>query len=308
MSYIKKDVSPKNTEYSKIQSGAIDPLLFDTGSVYEGFKVPDPWANDYDFKNVYNVENNHPFVIETVTRLNNFGYRSDDFTSEHDGKHILFLGCSVTWGDGLKEDELWSKKLYDQISTKVKCSGYFNLSLLATGISEIVYSVNSYVQRFGMPDMIFINLPNLYRFYGIEMKNNDLLNTIELSLSKTSGDRLPPERSGSRQMTESSKMLTRYITLRNLEMLETMCAIANTDLYTFTWDNKSREDLQADLESCGFKSFHSFDPSEIEEAVFELDMTNKDEFGIKARDNSHYGSYYHTVWANKIMKDIEGNL
>ena len=71
-------------------------------------------------------------------RINSHGFRSDEFKKNHDKRHILFSGCSVTYGIGLLENEIWAKKLYNKLNIKNDLSGFFNLGLPGTSIFDIV--------------------------------------------------------------------------------------------------------------------------------------------------------------------------
>ena len=62
---------------------------------------------------------NQSFVDLT---LNSKNFRCEEFESNHEGEHLLFSGCSTTFGIGLEEDEVWSKKLYNRIKDNNKVS------------------------------------------------------------------------------------------------------------------------------------------------------------------------------------------
>ena len=49
-------------------------------------------------------------------KINSHGYRCDEFTTNHKGKHVLFSGCSNTYGVGLKKEEVWAYKVYNKIN------------------------------------------------------------------------------------------------------------------------------------------------------------------------------------------------
>jgi hypothetical protein len=42
--------------------------------------------------------------------FNSFGFRCDNFIDTHNGKHILFMGCSETQGSNHGLDEAWAYK------------------------------------------------------------------------------------------------------------------------------------------------------------------------------------------------------
>ena len=65
-------------------------------------------------------------------------FRADPFTKNHDGKHILFGGCSETEGVGGNIEDSWSHMLYSKISKEEKCSGFFNLGKSGWGWSRLI--------------------------------------------------------------------------------------------------------------------------------------------------------------------------
>ena len=105
-----------------------------------------------------------------VYNFNNELFRSDDFTNVHDGQHILFSGCSETEGAGANIEHAWSKILYDKISQKTKCSGFFNLARSGWGYSRIISNCLTYFKKYGNPDILFILLPNSGRNFRYNME------------------------------------------------------------------------------------------------------------------------------------------
>ena len=61
--------------------------------------------------------------------LNSDNFRSDEFIKKHKNKHILFAGCSNTFGEGVEYEKTWAYRLYKEISKerliKVENSHYF---------------------------------------------------------------------------------------------------------------------------------------------------------------------------------------
>jgi hypothetical protein len=98
-------------------------------------------------------------------KMNLDGHRSDNFTKDHKGLHILFAGCSFTFGEGLPNKENWSGRLYKKILKDFKISGYYNLSYLGGSIDIIINNIYNYINRYGVPDYIFILFPEVKRKY-----------------------------------------------------------------------------------------------------------------------------------------------
>ena len=95
--------------------------------------------------------------------LNSDNFRSDEFVKEHQLDHILFAGCSNTFGAGVEYKKTWSYKLYETIKKDINIDGYYNLGLCGGSIFEILININKYIQSHGFPKIIFILLPEIER-------------------------------------------------------------------------------------------------------------------------------------------------
>lgn len=96
-------------------------------------------------------------------RSNNYGYRCDDFVDQHNKKHIIFSGCSMTAGNGLEEFETWPRFLYDDLNKNNDYSGYFNLAISGHTVEKIINNLFKYFRLFGNPQIIFLLLPPIDR-------------------------------------------------------------------------------------------------------------------------------------------------
>jgi hypothetical protein len=103
--------------------------------------------------------------IKDVYISNSYGLRSDEFISHIDGddSHVLFAGCSMTFGDGVLLEHLWAHKLYNRLNEDKKLSGYFNIARNGATLAEIFMQTINYVKLFGVPSKIFMLLPENIR-------------------------------------------------------------------------------------------------------------------------------------------------
>lgn len=101
--------------------------------------------------------------LEDIYKLNSKGYRSDEFSKDHNGLHVLFAGCSVTFGHGLLLEHTWPKMVYDILSSRIGMSGFYNVSKLGASRIDIMLTIQAYVKVYGMPDLILINFPDSAR-------------------------------------------------------------------------------------------------------------------------------------------------
>lgn len=107
--------------------------------------------------------------VKDFYRFNRYGFRSEDFKKDHEGKHVIFAGCSNTSGEAMWEDYTWPRIVYNKISKDTKLSGYFNLAKSGAAVKDCYDIISSYIHRYGAPDVAFINLPAASRdnFMGI---------------------------------------------------------------------------------------------------------------------------------------------
>lgn len=218
------------------------------------------------------------FINEKYARINSFNYRSDNFIHEHDGLHILFAGCSNTFGDGLEEDEIWAKRLYKKIAEKTKVSGFFNIGTPGHGIMAIINDIFKYSYSVAKPDVIFVNFPTSRRFYWHNSKNNTL---IYHNLNEPEDETIE---------IWNTIPLIEY---QYLFMLEQFCKVGNIKLIYGTWDRNSHFSMYKDL--------HCFIDINDDEFITKYINDNPDdELAMYARDGVHYGLAYHHTWAEMM--------
>lgn len=237
---------------------------------------------------------------------NKQGYRADEFKKDHDGKHILFNGCSVTYGQGLYTSETWSYLLHKLISEKEKVSGYYNIGTPGKSIFDIVASTFKYIDKYGNPDVIFLDLPDLNRFYAL---NSD--STAEFDKPMGPSDTFYAINDNYRHSivkqdtTLSVFVHTLYIYMyQYLMFLDVYCKSHDIKLYIFSYVRGT----DAFLRLCNLDNYIVTTDLEqmnhIEEEVFKYTESHKDDkYTMIARDGRHYGTAFHYAWAN-MMYDI----
>lgn len=236
---------------------------------------------------------------EDTFKINKDLYRSDDFSTQHEGKHILFSGCSVTYGVGLYTVETWSYKLYKMIQGKEKVSGYFNLGKPGTSIMDIVSNVFKYIGLYGKPDVIFLDLPDLNRHYSIRDDRKIISRgTIDEIEDETFNGFFHGMYRGKPHIRNQEMRIYIY---QYLAMLEQYCKDTNTELYMFSYVDGTNMFLQRTELDC----MKYINNQQIVKEIYEYAEQNKDsidEYFLTARDDQHHGWGYHDIWAN-IMFD-----
>lgn len=240
-----------------------DNIFFDE---YPKTKVLDHknWTGKFKEGNQWCFEN----------ELNSFNFRSDNFKNTHEGLHILFTGCSNTWGFSLYKEEMWSKILYDKIKNLKNVSGYFNLSVPGTSTLSQITNLFKYFNKYGNPNIIFFNMPDMLRFYSYENRIID-----------------------AKYGTESLPIL-KLLVYQNYLMLEQYCKSNNIKLFSFSW-NEITQHFMSEL----FKNtYYTINQKTIENYLYEYSNNTKDPYSINARDGIHFGTGYNLYWANFIYE------
>lgn len=102
--------------------------------------------------------------LQDIYNINEDGFRSDLFSDSKEGLKILFAGCSITFGHGLPEEYIWPKIVYNSLANRgVGLSNYHNISKLGVSRLEIMLMISDWIEYFGIPDIILINMPESSR-------------------------------------------------------------------------------------------------------------------------------------------------
>lgn len=229
--------------------------------------------------------------------------RSDKFTTEHDGLHILFAGCSVTYGIGLEDNEIWTNLLLDKIKETHKVSGMYSTARIGHGISNQIVHIISYISKYGAPDYIFFNLPNIHRLAYIDWKAmdnafwNDLRDPPEPLVMGIA--HLHRNKAGTPLTIDDDlgETLMLSIHLQSYAMLEMVCKIHGIKLISFSWS-----DCAVNYFETQFDSFKKIDINgSFGEHLYNTYDAKKDPYGLLARDGEHHGTLYHQHWANEVF-------
>jgi hypothetical protein len=301
-----------------------------------GYRYPElAFIFDIDINYIKNLSSNRTESFEKIAesqkwildykdapdsfRVNSLLFRSDEFVKNHDGKHILFSGCSNTYGFSLYNHEIWPWILYNKIKEKEKLSGYYNLAIPGTGVFEIVSNIFKYINLYQKPDVIFINLPHAARFYSLlsqskeqymtfdkEFKIDQVLNNNVFGTSTNKGiyhNSIYNYAKDSNNQAEISHsvVVEKYINVyQYLMMLEIFCKVNNIQLYIYSHNTFSNFFYsQIDLSCFKIIDKNPRDGKGFFDLVQEYISKNKnDKFAISGRDKTHSGTGYHYAWAS----------
>jgi hypothetical protein len=241
----------------------------------------------------------HKEKFDVEYNLNSVGLRSDNFKTEHDKKHILFAGCSNTFGVGTDYDKIWTQMVYQDISKNEELDGYYNVGINGSTIIEIIFQTCKYIEKYGAPDTIFMLLPE------VERDDNFFIY---------------PE------------IYTDVFVSRVYGMFEMLCKGYGINLLTTSWvfdfpslwdillhSKKSvkeefpnklarskvrNEDSMFDELNDNYESFLPLDPNQFINDIYEYSLKNQDDPNLYVAKDSgrHFGSAIHYAWKEHFMR------
>lgn len=241
-----------------------------------------------------------------IYNFNDELFRSDNFITKHDGKHILFGGCSETEGLGGNIEDTWSHILYKQISKEEKCSGFFNLAQHGWGYDKIINNSLNYFKRYGYPEVYFILLPDCNRSFYYSTNNNLW---SYLSFVPETNEKFERNFDTLQEYSKINKnvFVTQYMEnflkfLYSWKVFCELCEAKNIKLFFSTWDKRDHYNLM------GRKLFTNFVELSNENLMFFMNTYYKNNdpktTDIRKRDN-HHGVLIHNFWANEFYKEYK---
>lgn len=251
-------------------------------SLYSDFPTSDISQTKINWTDIF-IRNNKGTEEDEI---NHYGFRCDDFTNKHDGKHILFMGCSCTWGTGLLIEEVWSKKTFSKISENEKVSGFFNLAIPGNSIFTQVANAFKYFKYFGNPDVIFFNIPDLERFYGFSKEKNDIVSIL---------------------LEPNNDSILGVLSYQYYYMLTQYCNSHNIKLLSFSWtESYTLPQHFNSLSKSKITEFDNFYTTSLDEAFTYIEnlksQYDEEDALVFARDGNHPGIAYNEYWSDFMYK------
>lgn len=231
--------------------------------------------------------------------LNSHGLRSDEFSLEHSGMHILFAGCSNTYGLGTDVDNVWAHKVYSKIKETNKVSTYNNIGINAGSVIEIVFHVFRYIEKFGNPDAIFILLPERDRddeFFFDEHQdkysdsfNLSIYHALEMFCRSNSITLI-----SSTWVSNYRNLWDSFSIFSNYQGPSPKKIVLGPKIRN---ENTIFDDY---LKYC--KTFQYFDQDRIIKDLYQYSLDNpKDTNMYNAKDEGrHFGNAFHYAWSNQL--------
>lgn len=210
---------------------------------------------------------------------NNEGFRSDDFKTDHDKKHLLFSGCSEGEGIAADLETVWNKIVYNHLNMDNEYSGFFNVAIDNFGFHKIVFNIINYISKYGKPDEIIILFPEVCRVNEWNSKDNFYFQNWSNSnnLSSIHDQKIFMD------------ALINFIPF--MKLFESYCESNSIKLLWSTWSQ---------LESNIYKSLNTF------KYFLPMDYSLNENLDTskQIRRDGHQGEYYHRLWAQNFIKRI----
>jgi hypothetical protein len=240
--------------------------------------------------------------VKYFSQYNSYGWRCDEFIKEHNGKsHILFAGCSEALGEGSVIEDSWSHMLYTKLSKEMELSGFFCLGLAGMGWIDIFSTINQYMDNFGSPEYIFINLPNSQRYISYIEDN------LCYELEKPGAYRYSVMSQNEKFIKNSTHIIGETNFIPNdisqidldlyVRLFEKFCELKNIKLFWGSWDNRVTKinNRVTDKSKDVVQLFTS--TNELWEIQTE-DTKNK---GLSlSKPDGHQGTAMHYAWSEKL--------
>lgn len=223
--------------------------------------------------------------------LNKQGYRSDEFKKEHDGLHVMFAGCSNTFGDSMFKEYIWSYQVYERLSELAKVDGYYTTGVPGADIFEVMSQIIKYIRNVGMPDIVFVNLPDTER--------NPMF---------AKGGTYPDGTPTPKDLTSPNSFITSYINAVSMLIEE-----AGSEIYMFTYDGRGNFNIDHNDYRKYIDNYYTWTLEDHDMAIYEIEQkANKENHPLKdfmhfALDKSHPGIAWQTGWADFIWDKFINN-
>lgn len=232
-------------------------------------------------------------------RYNSEWFRSDEFTTRHDGLHILFAGCSNTEGVGSNIEDTWSYLLYKEFAKQNKISGYFNLGKGGSGWHKIISNCIKYINQYGAPDYLFINMPNILRNYI--WNENELRYSYRQKLPYADASNNHDAYFDDNKSTVEDHRKNYPIFLTSWLLFVEYCKALNIRLLWTTWDEHDGLNIKI---SDYFNDTFFLLKQDLSKDIFEMTNGKAKESDIRARDG-HPGKVIQAIWANIFIREIK---
>jgi hypothetical protein len=225
----------------------LDAILYEPSRF---FKVPDYNKNlIYTNKLIKDSPGDHSFFSHDIQyNLNKKNYRSPAF---HKNTDILFAGCSLTWGAGVPEENIWSNIVAKDLNIT-----HASLALSGDSVYGQIKRIFAYFKEFGHPKYIYALFPEFYRMLipvnekifttkgaikELKNKPHDDYNEYILKNAFIPGTVDKDFKMAIRPFIAEEVVnpeIAHFLSAQSIMMLESYCEVAGIKFAWSTWDQK----------------------------------------------------------------------
>lgn len=274
------DSEQRFAEYSKIYLGNVN---------YCGTTEYGPFETDFLYpkeqrQSLLACQNRTTdYSIDDVKyKVNRYGFRGQWDLNKISSDSIAVFGCSITFGVGCHDNDVWPSVLENKLERDV-----YNFGVRTTGIEHcaLLFSI---VSRFAKFKTVIVLLPQFTRLLIPKMECGELhIDTVMQSMPS------PNTRIEASRQAIYSAVDEVYLEYKALSAIDSMISTANasrTDLYLSSWCQKT----------------HSILASAFSNRTNILPLFNVNN-GPRARDGSHPGKLANQEFALKCAEIIGSN-
>jgi hypothetical protein len=245
---------------------------------------------NYDKGNSYsyyvNDQPNKKTKDDIVYKLNNYLFRSDDFSKESSIDNFLFAGCSQTVTLGLPLELSWAHKVNSGFDKKK----YINISGVGLAIDTIISNIVHYIDLFGKPKAVVALFPDHYRVTEIK---HDTIAT----------DWLDPREYDKNVDRIEDAIFKDYLSFKNLEMI---CKANNIPLVYSSWQPHTAKVIKKLTEKSFLENgFDIYENIDIDPKLFLKKNSKYPHYWEYARDGIHCGERDNLMFAQSFTNKLK---
>jgi hypothetical protein len=185
------------------------------------------------------IDGNAPWLKnkDVQYNLNNEFLRCENFKKYENRKnHVMFAGCELSIPIDLNVENGWAYRVHKEFYSE-NCN-FINLSYPGADPAKIIRNIFKYIKKYGVPEKIFVLMPELIRAYGY---------CPDLTTFKPKMYRQWNNGEEHNKMAVPNNVPIQLLALQYIQSiisLEQYCNDLNIDLCWTTWDKKTNEFLQ----------------------------------------------------------------
>jgi hypothetical protein len=233
-------------------------------------------------------------------RINSDNFRSNNFSPLDKSKlNIVTTGCSFTFGYGLPEEYVWPGIMKSHLETRIPNLEIMNLGFFGLGIDSVVNNFVSFIEKYGVPDILFALLPDMNRhvIFNPDPEIDGFMTYIPF-LGHLMKKKQDPHFFGRTSNYVFEDRI--YASINQIRMLEQLCRAYKIKLYWSSWP-------AVDIELYGNLDFKNYIAPSLEDGVSNEEMAQIPEtfhkYWNSARDAGHHpGIAYQYQIANMFLK------